>query len=228
MKFHGKAAAILIRTILHLICKVDKKEIKKIPRRGPFIVSMNHINFLEVPMIVVDLYPRKVHGIAKKETWNNSFLAWLATSWETLSIDREGFTGSTFRQAKNLLQDGKIIIIAPEGTRTGDGKLKEAHPGIITMALQADVPIIPVVHYGGELFWERFMKLKRTKFTYKVGNPIRLKKPKLVNKLIRKKMVDQLMYRMAKLLPEQYRGEYSNIEKINNKYVEDIDDKEIS
>ena len=223
MKFHGKAAAIVIRTILHLICKVDKKEMKKIPAKGPFIVAINHINFLEVPMIFVDLYPRKIHGIAKKETWDNSFLGWLANSWESLSIDREGFTGSTFRQAKKLLQDGRIIIIAPEGTRTGDGKLKQAHPGIITMALQSDVPIIPVVHFGGELFWECFMKLKRTKFTFRVGNPIKLKKPKLVNHHIRGKMVDQLMYRMASLLPEKYRGEYADLSRIKNKYIEDIE-----
>ncbi|MDO9577405.1 MAG: lysophospholipid acyltransferase family protein [Candidatus Cloacimonadales bacterium] len=221
MKVGGKVAVVLIRTLLHLICKVDRKEIKKIPKKGPCIVAINHINFLEVPMIFVDLYPRKIHGIAKKETWDISFMAWLADIWESIPIDREGFTASTFRKAKKLLQEGRIIIIAPEGTRTGDGKLKEAHPGIITMALQSNVPIIPVVHYGGERFWHRITKLKRTSFTFKVGNPIRLKKPKLINHLIRRKMVDQLMYRMARLLPEYYRGVYDDIGKINNKYVED-------
>ncbi len=90
MKLHGKAAAIVIRTILHLICKIDRKELKKIPQKGPFIIAMNHINFLEVPMSMVELMPRKIHGIAKKETWNNRILGWVANSWEALSIDREG------------------------------------------------------------------------------------------------------------------------------------------
>ena len=111
MKFHGKAAAIVIRTILHLICKVDRRELKKVPRKGPFIVAINHINFLEVPMIVVDLFPRKIHGIAKKETWDNSFLGWLADSWESLSIDREGFTAATFKKARELLKSGKKNIL---------------------------------------------------------------------------------------------------------------------
>lgn len=195
---------------------------KKIPKKGPYIVAINHINFLEVPMIFVDLYPRKIHGIAKKETWGNSFLAWLADRWETISINREGFTANTFRQVKKLLKLGRIIIIAPEGTRTGDGKLKEAHPGIITMALQADVPIIPVVHFGGEIFWDRFKKLKRTRFTYKVGKPMILKRLEHINHELRQNMVDQLMYRMAGLLPEKYRGVYAEIEKINNKFMEDI------
>ena len=90
MNVYGKTVVILIRTFLHVICKVDRKELKQIPRNGPYIVAMNHINFLEVPLIVVDLAPRKVHGVAKKETWNNPLLALLAKLWEVISIDREG------------------------------------------------------------------------------------------------------------------------------------------
>lgn len=110
-------------------------------------------------MIVVDLFPRKIHGIAKKETWNNPILKFFANIWDTIPIDREGFTANTFRKVKEHLSHDKIIIIAPEGTRTGNGKLKKAHPGIITMAQQSDVPIYPVVHYGGELFWDNLLNL---------------------------------------------------------------------
>lgn len=223
MKFHGKAAAIVIRTILHLICKVDKKELKKLPKNGPYIVAMNHINFLEVPMIFVDLYPRKVHGVAKKETWDNPILRVFADIWETVPIDREGFNTNTFRQVKEHLANNKIIIVAPEGTRSGDGKLKKAHPGIISMALQSDVPIFPVAHFGGELFWDRLMKLKRTRFTYKVGKPVILKKTTLFKKLTRARQLEQLMYRLARLLPPEYRGFYSKLENINDKYVEEVD-----
>lgn len=221
MKVCGKAATILIRTFLHLICKVDRKELSIIPRKGPFIVAMNHINFLEVPLIVVDLAPRKVHGVAKKETWDNPFIAWLAGVWEVISIDREGMSLSTFKEIAKVLKKNEIILVAPEGTRTGNGKLKEAHPGIISMAIRANVPIIPVVHFGGEKFWDNITRFKRTKFTYKVGKPIIIN-TKEKSQTIRKELTDQLMYRMAQLLPEEYRGVYSEINKINNKYIEDI------
>ncbi|HPR18878.1 MAG TPA: lysophospholipid acyltransferase family protein, partial [Candidatus Cloacimonadota bacterium] len=168
MKIYGKAATIVIRIILHLICKVDARELKKIPKQGPFIIAINHINFLEVPLLFTDLYPRPTHGIIKKETWDNSFLAWLADNWESISLDRESFSVETFKKAKEILRAGKIIIIAPEGTRSLDGKLVKAHPGVISMALQSDVPIIPVAHYGGEFFWDRISRFKRTNFTYKV------------------------------------------------------------
>ncbi len=222
VKISGKIAALFIRRILHIICKVNYKELNKLPEKGPYIIAINHINFLEVPMIFVDLYPRKVHGVAKSQTWNNSFLGWLATKWEAIPINREGFTARTFRQVKEFLDLGRIVVIAPEGTRTGDGKLKEAHPGIITMAMQSNVPIIPVAHYGGELFWDRLMKLKRTSFTYKVGKPVILKKTALFKKLTRARQLEQLMYRLARLLPPEYRGFYSKLENINDKYVEEV------
>jgi 1-acyl-sn-glycerol-3-phosphate acyltransferase len=222
LNVYGKTAVILIRAFLHTICKVDRKELKQIPRIGPYIVAINHINSLEVPLLVVDLAPRKVHGVAKKETWNNPFVAWLAGVWEVISIDREGMSLSTFKEIAKVLKKKESILVAPEGTRTGDGKLKKAHPGIIIMALKANVPIIPVVHFGGERFWDNISKFKRTKFSYRVGKPLRIT-TRDTDQEIRQELADQLMYRMARLLPKEYRGVYSEIDKIDNKYAEDIE-----
>jgi 1-acyl-sn-glycerol-3-phosphate acyltransferase len=206
---------------LHIICKVDKAELKKIPRKGSFIIAFNHINFLEVPLIFVDLLPRKVHGIAKKETWDNPILHWMADCWDTISINRDGFTADTFRKVKSLLKKGSMVVIAPEGTRTGNGRMIQAHPGIISMAVQSKVPIIPIVHFGGELIWDNLKFFKRTSFKYRVGSPVHIV-TKEKSHSIRQELVDQLMYRMAKLLPEEYRGYYSQIEKISDDMLKDI------
>jgi len=222
LKLNGKAAAIVIRTILHLICKIDRKELKKIPQKGPFIVAMNHINFLEVPMIMVELFPRKIHGIAKKETWNNSILGWVANSWESLSIDREGSTTETFRQARKILDKGHFLIIAPEGTRSQDGKLRVGKPGVISIALRSKVPIIPIAHFGGEIIYSNLKKIKRTKFTFKVGNPIILQPEGKADQEKRKYFTDQVMYRIAELLPEEYRGVYSNLDNISKNEITEV------
>ena len=222
MKLHGKAAAIVIRTILHLICKIDRKELKKIPQKGPFIVAMNHINFLEVPMIMVELFPRKIHGIAKKETWDNRIIGWVANSWESLSIDRDGSTTETFRQARKILDKGHFLVIAPEGTRSLDGKLSEGKPGVISIALRSKVPIIPVAHFGGEKVYKNLRTLKRTKFTFKVGTPIVLHPAGKADQNKRKYFTDQLMYRIAELLPEEYRGFYSDLDNISKNEILEI------
>ena len=220
MTLAGKVSAVIIRAILYIICKIDASELKTIPRKGPYIVAMNHINFLEVPMIFTLLLPRKVHGIAKKETWDNKFIGWLATQWKSISVDRENISIGTFRKAKEYLARDRILIIAPEGTRSHDGKLAKAHPGIISMAVKSDVPIYPVVHFGGEKFWEYFRKLKRTPVTFKVGKPLRIKAGLKLNQKKRQEIIDQVMYQLAALLPEEYRGYYHDLSLMDFQYLE--------
>lgn len=214
MNLSGKVAAIIIHAILRTICKVDSKELKKIPLKGPYIVAINHTNFLEVPMIFTHLLPRKVVGIVKKETWKGGLIKWMANKWEAISVNREGQTTDTFKQSKRVLSDGYFLIIAPEGTRNQDGKLRRGKPGVITIALRSKVPIIPIAHFGGENIYKNLKSFKRTKFTFKVGTPFILHPAGKVDQDKRKYYTDQLMYRLAKLLPEEYRGVYSDLDKI--------------
>jgi len=97
LNLSGKVAAIIIHAILRTICKVDSKELKIIPLKGPYIVAINHTNFLEVPMIFTHLLPRKVVGIVKKETWKGGLIKWMENKWEAISVNREGQTTDTFK-----------------------------------------------------------------------------------------------------------------------------------
>ncbi len=222
MNLSGKVAAIIIHAILRTICKVDSKEIKKIPIKGPYIIAVNHINFLEVPMIFTHLLPRKVVGIVKKETWKSGLIKWIATKWEAISVDREGQTTETFRQSKKVLRDGYFLIIAPEGTRSKDGKLRLGKPGVISIALRSKVPIIPVAHFGGKDIIKNLKSFKRTKFTFKVGTPIIFHPEGKVDQDKRKYFTDQLMYRLAELLPEENRGIYSNLKNISKDEIIEV------
>ncbi len=211
MNLSGKVAAIIIHVILRTICKVDSKELKKIPLKGPYIVAINHTNFLEVPMIFTHLLPRKVVGIVKKETWKGGLIKWIANNWEAISVDREGQTIETFRQSRKVLKDGYFLIIAPEGTRSQDGKLRLGKPGVISIALRSKVPIIPIAHCGGKDIIKNLKSFKRTKFAFKVGTPIIFHPEGKAGQAKRKYFTDQLMYRLAELLPEENRGVYSNL-----------------
>ena len=222
MNFSGRITAIIIHVILRKICKVDSKELKKIPLKGPYIVAINHINFLEVPMIFTHLLPRKVVGIVKKETWKGGLIKWVATKWEAISVDRDGITIETFRQSRKFLRDGYFLIIAPEGTRSKDGRLRMGKPGVISIALRSKVPIIPIAHCGGKDIIKNLKSFKRTKFTFKIGTPIIFHPEGKADKDKRKYFTDQLMYRLAELLPEEYRGVYSDLDKINRDEIIDL------
>ena len=222
MKITGKIAVKIIHTILRTICKVDSTEINKIPLNGPFVVAMNHTNFLEVPMIFTHLQPRTAVGIVKKETWHKGVTKWLATHWNAIPIDREGLSTDTFKKARRVLKDGNFVIIAPEGTRNKTGKLIPGKAGMISIALRSKVPIIPVAHFGGEDIYKNLKKLKRTNFKFKVGTPIIFQPQGIVDSEKRKYFTDQVMYRIAELLPKKYRGVFSEIENLSNDDILEI------
>ena len=67
MKTASRIVTPVIRNLLRSFCRVDKEGLKKIPFRGPFIIVINHINFLEVPLIYSYLFPREIIGLVKTE-----------------------------------------------------------------------------------------------------------------------------------------------------------------
>jgi 1-acyl-sn-glycerol-3-phosphate acyltransferase len=183
------------------------------------ILVVNHINFLEVPLIYTLLLPRKVCGIIKKETWDNWFLRILAKEWGAIPVNRETPGISTFKEAGKALKEKKILCIAPEGTRSGTGVLGKGQQGVVFLALKNRVPILIVAHYGVENFWYNIKRLKRTRVTFVVGKPFILESEMKITKNVYQEVTDQIMTRMAFILPERYRGVYGDTKIISDKYI---------
>lgn len=217
MKFHVRMVTLFIKGFLSLVCRVDGRELAKVPKTGPFLVVVNHINFLEVPLLYTYLYPRRQTSLVKIETWKNPFLGPIAKMWDAIPIKRSISDFSALRAAIAALRRGKFLIIAPEGTRTGDGKLRKGRQGVALLAVQGDVPILPVVHYGGERVWRNVKRGRRTDFTFRVGPAFRIKlSKKELTSPKRREVTDEVMSVIASTLPRAYRGYYED--KIFPKY----------
>lgn len=225
MNLAGKIVTKIIRRVIDSRCRIDSRELEKIPFRGPCLIIMNHTNFLEVPLIYTHLIPRPVSGLAKEESWRIPLYGFLAKQWNGVPIKRGIADMNAFRKISEVMDEGRILIIAPEGTRNITGVLKKAYPGMITMAVQNNVPIIPVAHYGGEKFWDNIKKFKRTDFTIRVGKPFFIEPGiEKISGNVRKDLLFAVMSQLAKLLPEEYRGEYSDIASANEKYLRFLDE----
>lgn len=219
MTLTGRFITFIIKLLLKILCKVEGAKLESVPRQGPLILVINHINFLEVPLIYTLLLPRKVCGILKKETWDSWFLRILAKEWGAIPINRETPGISTFKEAGKALKEKKILCIAPEGTRSGTGVLAKGHQGVVFLALQNRVPILIVAHYGVENFWYNIKRLKRTRVTFIVGKPFMLASEMKITKNVYQEITDQIMARMAFMLPERYRGAYADMKIISDKYI---------
>jgi 1-acyl-sn-glycerol-3-phosphate acyltransferase len=213
----------LVRIYTRITCRIDGDELKKIPAQGPAIVIANHTGQIEVPLLYAHLQPRKISGWAKVEAWDNWFLNWIFGVWGIIPVRRGEADMKALKLALKSLEDGKIFGIAPEGTRNKTGKLIRAMPGTVIVALRANAPIIPVAHWGGEVYLKNLKRLKRTDFHIRVGKPFRINVEGVkVNSEIRQQIVDEMMYRLAELLPEEYRGEYSDMAKATEKFLINI------
>jgi 1-acyl-sn-glycerol-3-phosphate acyltransferase len=209
MKAASRVVTPVVKFLLGLACKVDDAELYKVPVHGPLIIVINHINSLEVPLIMAHILPRDAIGLAKQETWKNPLYGVLADVWEAIAIDREGTDLKAMRSALGVLERGAILIVAPEGTRSGDGKLRKGHGGVVQLALRSGAPILPVAHYGGEKFWENAKVLRRTQFNFRVGSPYRLRVPDGgISRSVREEMTTSVMNSLSLLLPVPYRGVY--------------------
>ena len=211
MRLDYWAAMITARGLTRLLCKIDDQSLASIPHQGPLILVCNHINAIEVPVVFPRLHPRTVTGFAKSETWDNPILGPMFDIWDVIPIHRGKPDITALKQGLKVLDEGKILAIAPEGTRSGDGCLQQGHPGVVTLALHSGAPLLPLVYYGNEVFFQNLRQLRRTDFHIKVGKPFRIEVPGRVTNEIRRQITDEIMFQMAMLLPPQNRGHYSDL-----------------
>lgn len=215
MKLSSRIVTPLIKALLSMLCRIDADAMRLVPRTGPLIIVTNHVNFLEVPIIYTQLFPRDAIGLAKRETWDNPLLGALANVWSAIPLDRGATDLRAMRMALQALDDGKLLVLAPEGSRSVDGRLRRGHGGVVQIALRSGAPILPVAHTGGEQFWGNLKHLRRTDFSLRVGQPFVLVRPDdddgqlSIGREMRTQMADAVMRRLALLLPPERRGVYA-------------------
>ena len=211
-----------LRGVFSIPCKIDKDELRKIPREGPLILVGNHINFLEAPVVFPILDNPNVRGIAKIESWDNPLFNFLFNTWGIFPIERGTIDREAFRKSFEVLEKGQILAVSPEGTRSKDGLLLQGKPGIVALAARSKAPMLPVAFYGYENFWDNLKHLRRTQFRVEVGKPFVLNTDGAsFSKEARQAATDEIMYKIASLMPEKYHGYYQNPDKVEYKYLID-------
>ncbi len=220
MKFTHWFINFVIRVYTRITCRIDAPDLQKFPMHGPLIAIANHTGQIEVPMLFAHLQPRPLTGWAKVEAWDNWFLNWVFGVWGAIPVRRGAADMKALKLALKALEEGKIFGLAPEGTRNKTGKLIRAMPGTVIIALHSNAPIIPIAHWGGEVYLKNLKRLKRTDFHIRIGEPFKVNVDGVkVTGEVRQQIVDEMMYELAKLLPEEYRGAYSDMSNATRQYI---------
>lgn len=211
-----------IHGLLHILCRIDAAEMKRIPARGPLILVANHISSLEVPIVYTQLQPRPATALVKAETWEHPLLGPLASLWGAIPLHRGEADAEAFRLGLEALGQGKILAVAPEGTRS-HGPLQRGLPGVVLLAQRSKAPLMPIIYYGHEGFRDNLRHLRRTDFHVRVGEPFVIDAgPGRVSGEVRQAIADEIMVRLAILMPPAYHGAYAGLSPAPGTYTRNI------
>ncbi|OGO21040.1 MAG: hypothetical protein A2Z14_12795 [Chloroflexi bacterium RBG_16_48_8] len=220
MTFSQRVVILFFKVLTRIICRIHDEPLAEVPHHGPLILVTNHTNILEVPLVYAALQPRPIGGFSAAKRWKVWWSRWLLNIAGAIPLHRGEADVNAMRKGLEWLNRGNILIIAPEGTRSYDGRLQRGRPGVVLLAMRTGAPILPLVFYGHEGFEENLKHFRRTDFYLSVGEPFYLNtKGEKVTQELRQKITDEVMYKMAALLPPENRGIYSDLEKATEKYL---------
>ena len=111
--------------------------------KGAYLICANHRSNWDAPILVSNL-KRKVYVMAKAELFKNKFIKWFGRKCCVFPVKRGMRDIESIKYSLNLLKDGEILVIFPEGTRNGMEKNGKAQNGVAYMAIRTGVPVIPV------------------------------------------------------------------------------------
>lgn len=210
----------LLRLYFYLTLRIHAPEFAKhIPLKGPVIIITNHTGQVEVPVMATLLQPRKITGWAKVESFDNLFLRWVFWAWDIIPVHRGEADMTALKSALRMLEEGRIFGVAPEGTRNYNGILQRGFPGAAVLAIKSQAVVLPVAHWGGENYMKNLKQFKPTDYYLRIGEPFKIQVEGKVTGEMRQKIADAMMARIAELMPEYYRGEYSDLSKYEMKYL---------
>ncbi len=202
----------LVRFVLNLIAHVEVRGYENIPQEGNFVIATNHLGIVDAAMAFYAL-DRWDLFIPVAEKWElNPFLRWLGKYFNFIFIDRFNPDIKAMRKILKLMDDGNNLVIAPEGTRSRVGSLIEGKPGVSYLASRLGQPIIPVALAGTEdkAVFGNLKRLRRSRITVTAGPTFFLPPlPKTDRDLALKQYTDEIMCRIAALLPDKYHGVYA-------------------
>jgi 1-acyl-sn-glycerol-3-phosphate acyltransferase len=120
---------------------------ERMPRAGGLVLAINHLHWIDIPLVGV-MSPRDIDFVAKVEATSfpglGRFLEWHGT----IGIRRGESDRDAVRRMRESAREGRVVGLFVEGTRQKSGRPGTAQPGAAMVALQEDVPLMPVAVYG--------------------------------------------------------------------------------
>jgi len=185
---------------------------------GPLLVVSNHISNADPPLIGSFLTPvlgRRIHWLGKQEALEWPVFGPILARNAVIGVRRGEADVDAFRAAKRVLDEGLVLCIFPEGTRSPTGRLQEAKEGTAILASRSGARIVPIGISGTTSIWPRGQRFPhpRGSVTLRVGRPFSLEpiSPGGARREALQAATRRIMSSIAELLPAPQRGVYADL-----------------
>ena len=201
-----------------VLAKTKIRGSENIPRRGSFIVVCNHFNRLDPPFVIFAIKKPINFLMASDQPRVEAQIMWAPWLYGFIPTNRKNIAPTTIKNSLSALKKGEIVGIFPEGTAT-EQTIRPAKNGAAYLAMRTGVQILPMSIIGMNNIWDKWLKGVRPKIRINIGKaflPARLPKERFERNEAIKIAGEEIMCRIAALMPEEYHGIYTGDERIKN------------
>jgi len=221
--FYWFMKTFVLGPVLKTLFRPWVKGLDNVPASGAAILASNHLSFSDsifMPLMV----PRPVVFLAKSEYFTGKGVKGKLTAaffrlTNQLPMDRSGGAASaqSLNAGMNVLKNGSLLGIYPEGTRSPDSRLYRGKVGVARLALQARVPVIPVAMIGTDKvqpIGKRVPNIRRIGMIF--GEPMDFSRYYGMedDRLVQRSVTDEIMYELMRLSGQEYVDEYAAVVKL--------------
>ncbi len=202
----------IVRFVMKLIADIEINGIEKMPE-GNFIAAANHLGRLDTAALLCIMDREDIIMPVAEKYKNHLFFGAIGRAANAIWLNRFDADYSALRQILERMKQGGMLVIAPEGTRSKTEALQEGKMGVAFLASKSGYPVMPVAVTGTEdrAIVENLKRFRRSKIVVTGGDPFQIEifKGRGREEAMRE-ATDEIMCRIGAMLPEKYRGVYSD------------------
>jgi 1-acyl-sn-glycerol-3-phosphate acyltransferase len=206
-----KTLRSIIRFVMNVIARVEVHGMDNMPQ-GNFIIAANHLGRLDTAILLYAIEREDIIMPIAEKYKNHPLFGIMGRALNAVWLNRFEADYASLREILARMKQGGLMVIAPEGTRSKTEALQEGKMGAAFLASKSGYPVLPVALTGTEdrLILENLKHFRRSKITARVGKPFYIEIPNGKDReQAMRESTDEIMCRLAALLPEKYRGVYA-------------------
>ena len=206
------------RIFTRLVCRCRVYGLERVPESGPLLIVANHLSWFD-PILFGVVLRRRVWYFTKSELFHWPIVGKACEVTEQIPVRRGESDRAALEKALTYLQEGRALGIFPEGTVERAGGMTPALTGVAMLAIRSGATVLPVAHTGTRKIL-RSLRYWFPRVTIMIGEPY---VPVLPSDVPRKvglqRVTDEMMLRIARMLPPERRGVYADLERLEREVV---------